>query len=74
MTFAIATIARRIATRHEHFMPTSLLQSQFDALEEPGPDENPIVMSIEPRPREIATQVLAALRAPGRQPPAASRR
>ena len=70
----MALIARRIATRHEHFMPTSLLQSQFDALEEPGPDENPIVMSIEPRPREIVTQVLAALKAPGRQPPAASRR
>jgi gluconokinase len=70
----MALIARRIATRHEHFMPTSLLQSQFDALEEPGPDENPIVMSIEPRPREIVTQVLAALKAPGRQAPAASRR
>jgi gluconokinase len=38
-------IARRIATRHEHFMPPSLLHSQFDALE-PGPDENPIIVSI----------------------------
>jgi gluconokinase len=27
-------IARRIATRHEHFMPESLLHSQFEALEE----------------------------------------
>ena len=25
-------IARRIATRHEHFMPASLLESQFDAM------------------------------------------
>jgi carbohydrate kinase (thermoresistant glucokinase family) len=40
-------IARRIATRHEHFMPPSLLHSQFVALEEPGPDEIPIVVSIE---------------------------
>jgi gluconokinase len=55
-------IARRIATRHEHFMPQSLLQSQFDALEEPGPDENPVIVSIEPRPREIVRQVLAALK------------
>src|SRR5271154_2203378 len=39
-------IARRIATRHEHFMPRSLLHSQFNALEEPGPSENPIVVSI----------------------------
>ena len=56
-----ALIARRIATRHEHFMPRSLLHSQFEALEEPGPDENPIVVSIEPRPREIVARILSAL-------------
>jgi carbohydrate kinase (thermoresistant glucokinase family) len=28
-----ALIARRLATRHEHFMPRSLLHSQFDALD-----------------------------------------
>jgi carbohydrate kinase (thermoresistant glucokinase family) len=55
-------IGRRIATRHEHFMPASLLQSQFDALEEPGPDENAIVVSIEPRPREIVARILDALK------------
>jgi gluconokinase len=54
-------IARRIATRHEHFMPPSLLHSQFAALEEPGADEMPITVSIEPQPREIVDQVLAAL-------------
>jgi gluconokinase len=54
-------IARRIATRHEHFMPPSLLQSQFKELEEPGPDENPIIVSIESEPREIATRILSAL-------------
>jgi gluconokinase len=54
-------IARRIATPHEHFMPRSLLHSQFEVLEEPGPDENPIVVSIEPAPREIVAQVLSAL-------------
>jgi len=54
-------IARRIAARHEHFMPASLLHSQFAALEEPGPDESPIVVSVEPRPHEIVAQVLAAL-------------
>src|SRR5271156_2999731 len=31
-----ALILRRIATRHEHFMPRSLLHSQYEALEEPG--------------------------------------
>ena len=54
-------IARRIATRHEHFMPPSLLHSQFAALEEPGPDENPIIISIEPRPSEIVAHILSAL-------------
>jgi gluconokinase len=55
-------IARRIATRHEHFMPRSLLHSQFEALEEPGPDERPIVVSIEPEPREIVARILSALK------------
>jgi gluconokinase len=67
-------IGRRIAVRHEHFMPASLLQSQFDALEEPGPDENPIVVSVEPRPREIVAQILEALKMQTSQPDAAPSR
>jgi gluconokinase len=63
-------IARRIATRHEHFMPRSLLHSQFEALEEPGPHENPVIVSIKPRPREIVAQILSALNMAERaQPP-----
>lgn len=54
-------IARRIATRHEHFMPASLLASQFQALEEPGPDERPIIVSIEPGPREIVANIIREL-------------
>jgi carbohydrate kinase (thermoresistant glucokinase family) len=56
-----ALIARRIATRHEHFMPKSLLHSQFEALEEPRSDENPIIVSIEPTPREIAARISSSL-------------
>ena len=56
----VALIARRIATRHEHFMPRSLLHSQFEAIEEPGSDENPIIVSIEPQPREIVARILLA--------------
>jgi gluconokinase len=56
-----ALIARRIATRHEHFMPRSLLHSQFEALEEPGGDENPIIVSIDSPPREIATRISSLL-------------
>lgn len=54
-------IARRLATRHEHFMPQGLLHSQFDALEEPGPDEKCIVAPIEPQPHEIVAGILSAL-------------
>jgi gluconokinase len=67
-----ALIARRIATRHEHFMPPSLLHSQFVALEEPGPDEHPITISIEPRPSEIVAQILSVLQAGERPGPAES--
>jgi gluconokinase len=50
-------IARRLAARDGHFMPPSLLESQFKALEEPQEDERPIVVSIVPHPREIVEQI-----------------
>ncbi|WP_245297179.1 MULTISPECIES: gluconokinase [Rhodomicrobium] len=56
-----ALIARRLATRHEHFMPRGLLHSQFEALEEPEPDENPIIASIESPPHEVVAGVLSVL-------------
>ncbi|MGL5194977.1 MAG: gluconokinase [Chroococcales cyanobacterium] len=34
-----AVIQERIQSRTDHFMPADLLNSQFDALEEPTPDE-----------------------------------
>jgi gluconokinase len=66
-------VARRVATRHEHFMPPSLLHSQFVALEEPDADENPITISIEPRPSEIVAQILSALKGGERADPAESK-
>jgi gluconokinase len=39
-------IARRLAARHGHFMPPALLDSQFAALEPPGPDEQAITVHI----------------------------
>jgi len=56
-------ISRRLAARHGHFMPRNLLHSQFVALEEPGPDETPITISVEPTPPEIVAQILAMLKA-----------
>ncbi|HEX8011375.1 MAG TPA: gluconokinase [Casimicrobiaceae bacterium] len=54
-------VAQRMAARHGHFMPVALLQSQFDTLEEPTADENPVVVSIEAKPKEIVERIMAAL-------------
>src|SRR6476620_3247303 len=62
-------IARRLATRHEHFMPVGLLHSQFDALQEPGSDERPIVVSITPPPRQIVARILSAMNVVEGAPP-----
>jgi gluconate kinase len=43
-------------------MPATLLASQFEALEEPGPDEHAIVQPIDDEPEEIVTRIIAAIR------------
>jgi gluconokinase len=52
-----ALIAERLATRSGHFMPPSLLDSQFAALEEPGPDESVWKCDV----RESSADLVAAL-------------
>jgi len=54
-------VARRLAARDGHFMPRSLLESQFAALEEPQPGERAIVVSISPHPREIVETIVKEL-------------
>ncbi len=54
-------ISDRLASRHGHFMPPSLLESQFDALEEPGADENHISLSVSASPTEEAQEVIERL-------------
>jgi gluconokinase len=54
-------IARRVAARADHFMPTTLLDSQFAVLQEPQSDEHPIVVSIVPHPREIVETIIKDL-------------
>ncbi len=51
------TIAARMALRKDHFMPPSLLDSQFRTLEEPGPDEHPIVVDIDAAPDKIVETI-----------------
>jgi len=54
-------IGRRQAARQGHFMPPGLLDSQFAALEEPGPEEHPIVASVEPRPMKVVQDLTSQL-------------
>mgnify|MGYP003945943791 CR=1 FL=1 len=54
-------IASRLAARHGHFMPSSLLDSQFETLEEPAADEPAIRVEIGAAPEAVAADVLAAL-------------
>lgn len=55
-------IASRMAARTGHYMPTSLLDSQFAALEPPGPDEA-ITVDIDHTLPAIADAILTALEA-----------
>ena len=62
-------IQERLRARTQHFMPPGLLDSQFAALEEPGPDESPIVIDVTPpldmllgRLPELARPVLSSAR------------
>jgi gluconokinase len=56
-----ALIARRIALRHGHFMPLSLLDSQLATLEEPREEEHPVVAPIDARPHDIVELIVAKL-------------
>ncbi len=63
-------IATRMTARRGHFMPPSLVDSQFATLEPPGPDENPITVAID-QPVERIVEQIAAVLAPARNAPGA---
>ncbi|MFD7414362.1 gluconokinase [Kitasatospora purpeofusca] len=52
----------RLARRTDHFMPPSLLGSQYAALEPLGPDERGAVLDIGPSPEELVEKAAALLR------------
>jgi len=56
-----ALIGARLAERRGHFMPTSLLDSQFAALEEPGSDEAPVTVDIAREPEGVVDAIVAGL-------------
>jgi gluconokinase len=54
-------IQRRMAARHEHFMPVGLLDSQFATLQEPAADERAIVVDVGPAPADIVAEIVRRL-------------
>lgn len=54
-------ISGRLNARMDHFMPSSLLDTQISTLEPLGEDENSIVVDIGPPPTKIAERILLEL-------------
>ena len=53
--------AARVAARKGHFMPASLIDSQFAALEPPAPDEEAVTLDAAGDPAELVAFALAAI-------------
>ncbi|HEY1454070.1 MAG TPA: gluconokinase [Roseiarcus sp.] len=56
-----ALIKGRVGARHHEYMPASLLRSQFEALEEPAPDEPVITVDAVGSAEAEVAAVIAAL-------------
>ncbi len=56
-------IRARLAGRAGHFMAPMLLDSQFAALEDPGVDENPIIVEVSADPASLVAAIAGRLRA-----------
>lgn len=54
-------LTERLSHRHGHFFPRQLLDAQLAALEEPTPDEHPVVVPIGQSPDRTVDAILAAL-------------
>lgn len=57
----IEQIGERMAGRSGHFMPPSLLPSQFDTLQPLGPDEDGVVIPVGVSPQSVADAALREL-------------
>jgi gluconokinase len=55
-------VAARQAARQDHFMPPSLVASQFATLEAPAPEEDPIALHVGPAPEALVEAAVAALK------------
>ena len=55
-------VGERVAARRDHYFPTSLVASQFEALEPPGPNEHAIVVAMALPVEAQVRHVIEALR------------
>ena len=56
-----ALIEKQLRNRHRHFMNPDLLQSQFDDLEEPLPDEDVLSIDLGRPPEELVEEIKTKL-------------
>lgn len=56
-----AVIAERMGTRTGHFMPPSLLESQFAALEPPGADEGTVTVDVDAPLAAIVERIIRCM-------------
>ncbi|RYH02434.1 gluconokinase [Salipiger sp. IMCC34102] len=49
----------RVSHRPGHFMPATLLDSQFATLEPPGPDEDAVTVDIDQPPQQVVAAIMA---------------
>ena len=54
-------ITQRMQQRQNHFMSTALVNSQFEALQEPGEEEFAVTVSIDCSVAKIVEQILSAI-------------
>jgi gluconokinase len=54
-------VEKRLGSRHGHFMNPDLLQSQFDDLEVPQPDEDVLTIALGPAPKAIVEEIKTKL-------------
>ena len=57
-----ALIADRLGRRKGHFMPPGLLTSQFNTLEPPTPDEQPVTVSIKMPVKRVVDDIIRQLK------------
>ena len=62
---SFSLIEQRLASRQGHYMPASLLDSQFEALEEPGAGEPAITLDTGAPAHELVNEVLNRLHLEG---------